>query len=565
MTDYKKNASEIGHYLFNRLITDNREKGLMLYSDGNNKFLVNYTVAKKSGTVHFGIYKVVDEKLKIDDKNIVATGGFTSKGWYKNAKITDDVSLHNAPVDKKVSYLKKGPSGLEEETKVAPVPFLAPKKEEKPMEEEEEEKVPEKPAEEKSMEEKPEKPEKPEKSENNSNGLYQKIISIVENMRPGDTTTYGDDNGPNVKLTKYVDDTTFSIEFVDNDKKLHQVEGELSNKNLKNIIENWSADFYKNAIDVIEKTRYEEFNSVLYSEENRNLIKSIKNGEYEKFNQNKKKVISDTESLIKELEKKENSEETIGQLQSLLNLLEFDTNNEKHPEYISELENIIGKLDQNTLINNSSNNQRAEGHNLVVADPDFYHDFSMKLYSGSVDQNIASVVNSQKMSSEEIITMMDTIIKNFGSKIFVFNRKSDTKKELIELITLQFRYKNIHPGSVNLKLSDLMQFGSRLNTLANGNDQMQSDQGNPVPTAQDIAQTEQMMNASSEPGTSSIDSVVPNKTVELDSFKAGRDKYGKPLFVVGPPSTKRHGKVVSTNISKNAPTFVEPVAQLSKI
>lgn len=94
-----------------------------------------------------------------------------------------------------------------------------------------------------------------------------------------------------------------------------------------------------------------------------------------------------------------------------------------------------------------------------------YHETSLTLYfqnssHPSWDTVLEANIMSLKISKEEIKEMMNDIIKEFGTKLFITSSKSDTLEELNELVQLQFCIlRNLHIGNrsrtAQVKLSDL--------------------------------------------------------------------------------------------------------------
>ncbi|KAH9244349.1 hypothetical protein BASA81_018245 [Batrachochytrium salamandrivorans] len=93
------------------------------------------------------------------------------------------------------------------------------------------------------------------------------------------------------------------------------------------------------------------------------------------------------------------------------------------------------------------------------------HPQSLLLYFGSYnspdwDPELAESIKSIELSKKEIEYYSDTVIKEYGSKIFVEKRKSSSREEMNELIQLQFCVmRNLNKGprfrTANVKLSDL--------------------------------------------------------------------------------------------------------------
>lgn len=94
-----------------------------------------------------------------------------------------------------------------------------------------------------------------------------------------------------------------------------------------------------------------------------------------------------------------------------------------------------------------------------------YHPNSLKLYfqddqRPEWDTVLEKNVKSLSISKSDIDIMMDNIIQGYGSKIFVYKKKSSTLDELNELIQMQFCImRNLHLGirapSATIKLSEL--------------------------------------------------------------------------------------------------------------
>lgn len=103
-----------------------------------------------------------------------------------------------------------------------------------------------------------------------------------------------------------------------------------------------------------------------------------------------------------------------------------------------------------------------------------YHEVPLTLYFQNSsypqwDHVLESNVLSLKISKEEIVMMMEDVIKEYGNKLFISKRKSDTLEELNELVQLQFCIlRNLHLGdrsrTATVKLSDL----SNLQKAASG-------------------------------------------------------------------------------------------------
>ena len=104
-----------------------------------------------------------------------------------------------------------------------------------------------------------------------------------------------------------------------------------------------------------------------------------------------------------------------------------------------------------------------------------YHETSILLYFNNSsfpdwDLVLEKNVLSLDITSKERVEIMDDILMEYGPKMFISKRKSDTLKELNELIQLQFCImRNLHIGSrtktASVKLDDLI----KIDKLANGN------------------------------------------------------------------------------------------------
>ena len=103
-----------------------------------------------------------------------------------------------------------------------------------------------------------------------------------------------------------------------------------------------------------------------------------------------------------------------------------------------------------------------------------YHETSILLYFNNSsfpdwDLVLEKNVLSLDITNKERIEIMDDILMEYGPKMFIGKRKSDTLKELNELIQLQFCImRNLHIGSrtktASVKLDDLI----KIDRLANG-------------------------------------------------------------------------------------------------
>lgn len=106
-----------------------------------------------------------------------------------------------------------------------------------------------------------------------------------------------------------------------------------------------------------------------------------------------------------------------------------------------------------------------------------YHEKSILLYFNNSsypdwDTTLEANIMKMKATREEIVSMMEDIIAEYGKKIFVSRRKSDTKEELNELIQLQFCVlRNLQLGprakTANVKLSDLVKIDQLANNQTN--------------------------------------------------------------------------------------------------
>lgn len=115
-----------------------------------------------------------------------------------------------------------------------------------------------------------------------------------------------------------------------------------------------------------------------------------------------------------------------------------------------------------------------------------YHPESLLIYFGNssypaFDKTLESSVMSLKTS---VVKMMDDIINNFSTKIFVYERLSDTLEEFNELIQLQFKYKNIKvsTGSATgtVKLADLVKLDRDANSSSQTNSSVKIINPQPV-------------------------------------------------------------------------------------
>lgn len=98
---------------------------------------------------------------------------------------------------------------------------------------------------------------------------------------------------------------------------------------------------------------------------------------------------------------------------------------------------------------------------------DRYHKTSLKLFFENEvypkwDNQLEKNILSLKISKDQVIKMMDSVITQYGQKIFVYERKSDTLTELNELIQLQFCIeRSLHMGprvpTATVELSKLNQ------------------------------------------------------------------------------------------------------------
>jgi len=112
-----------------------------------------------------------------------------------------------------------------------------------------------------------------------------------------------------------------------------------------------------------------------------------------------------------------------------------------------------------------------------------YHETSLKLFFQNSsypawDHILESNILGLEISKDEIVDMMESVIREFGSKIFVHKRKSETLVELNELVQLQFCIlRNLHIGdrsrTAQVKLSDL----TNLQRAAAGANQEQQNLG----------------------------------------------------------------------------------------
>jgi hypothetical protein len=114
--------------------------------------------------------------------------------------------------------------------------------------------------------------------------------------------------------------------------------------------------------------------------------------------------------------------------------------------------------------------------NIILPFVKRYHEISILLYFGDSsypkwDLKLESNILKMEISKQKIIMMMEDIIKNYGSKIFVSSRLSSSREELNELVQLQFKYKSIKVQSsvqmANVKLSDLVKIDSIANNPMN--------------------------------------------------------------------------------------------------
>lgn len=105
-----------------------------------------------------------------------------------------------------------------------------------------------------------------------------------------------------------------------------------------------------------------------------------------------------------------------------------------------------------------------------------YHPNSLQLYFGSStypewDLELETSVQKLELSTKGTIMFMDDIIKQYGPKIFVSERKSETREELNELMQLQFTilrslkkpFKGVSGQTATVKLADLI----KIDRLAN--------------------------------------------------------------------------------------------------
>ena len=94
-----------------------------------------------------------------------------------------------------------------------------------------------------------------------------------------------------------------------------------------------------------------------------------------------------------------------------------------------------------------------------------YHPNSLLCYFGSAtspdwDNELVESVKAMDLTDADVVWFSDTIVSEYGKKIFVKKRLSGTKEELNELMQLQFCVmRNLNKGSrsrtANVKLSDL--------------------------------------------------------------------------------------------------------------
>ncbi len=105
-----------------------------------------------------------------------------------------------------------------------------------------------------------------------------------------------------------------------------------------------------------------------------------------------------------------------------------------------------------------------------------YHPNSLQLYFGSStypewDLELETSVQKLELTTKGTIMFMDDIIKQYGPKIFVSERKSETREELNELMQLQFTilrslkkpFKGVSGQTATVKLADLI----KIDRLAN--------------------------------------------------------------------------------------------------
>jgi hypothetical protein len=103
-----------------------------------------------------------------------------------------------------------------------------------------------------------------------------------------------------------------------------------------------------------------------------------------------------------------------------------------------------------------------------------YHPNSLLLYFNNSsypdwDKTLESSVMNLEVDEETIDKMMNDIIANYGTKIFVYSKKSSTKEELNELLQLQFCVmRNLQIGNraktANVRLADLIKIDKIANS-----------------------------------------------------------------------------------------------------
>jgi hypothetical protein len=159
-----------------------------------------------------------------------------------------------------------------------------------------------------------------------------------------------------------------------------------------------------------------------------------------------------------------------------------------------------------------------------------YHINSILFYFGpdlDYDPELLKNVYSSDMSKEEIIKGIDSIIANYGSILFAYERKSESIDEFHELIQLQFCYlRNLMRGPrvkmAAMQVSDIVNFQNSLGS--------QQEQVDPFVEANNLDQTipQDTVNATQVqiPENELIDKIYK------EYQNSPTDVYGKPVVDV---------------------------------
>jgi hypothetical protein len=183
-----------------------------------------------------------------------------------------------------------------------------------------------------------------------------------------------------------------------------------------------------------------------------------------------------------------------------------------------------------------------------------YHPNSILFYFGNIerpdwDTELENNVFSAEMSKEFIIKSMEGIIEEYGSKIYVYERKSDTREEFHELIQLQFclqrdMARGTRTKSALIPISSLTTFANKLTprepTVSDG----ERNDGERNDVVLERSDKEIPPDEQSElPVETSTQTEQPRKSVQVQISEGNAydkvveayrnsvfDRYGKPIF-----------------------------------